>query len=211
MKEESETYAKKAKLADVSSSDGNEVMEVDSSTSVEHQQTNLLFLKFSSVTTLVPAFKCPTIINGQIVTLSSTEMLGKWSVLVFHASDFTELAAQDILAFSSCISEFETLNTTVWAISIDSEFTHLAFAQQLHSSSALSGKAKIPLLSDFSQKISRDYGVLVKDLGVAARAIFIIDPVQTLQATWMDHGNVPHNVDEVLRWLNLYNKDKMSS
>ena len=38
------------------------------------------------------------------------------------------------------------------------------------------GGLKYPLLSDFSRKISYDYGVLIKDAGIALRGLFIIDP-----------------------------------
>lgn len=42
----------------------------------------------------------------------------------------------------------------------------------------------IPLLSDLSKKISKDYGVLIEDgddEGVAFRGLFIIDPTGTLR------------------------------
>jgi peroxiredoxin (alkyl hydroperoxide reductase subunit C) len=35
---------------------------------------------------------------------------------------------------------------------------------------------KITLASDKSHKISRDYGVLIEDEGIALRGLFIIDP-----------------------------------
>lgn len=35
---------------------------------------------------------------------------------------------------------------------------------------------KLPLLADKSHKITRDYGVLLEDEGIALRGLFIIDP-----------------------------------
>ena len=35
---------------------------------------------------------------------------------------------------------------------------------------------KYPLLSDFSKRISKNYGVLIPDAGKALRGLFIIDP-----------------------------------
>ena len=46
------------------------------------------------------------------------------------------------------------------------------------------GAMNIPLLSDLSKKISKDYGVLIEDgddEGVAFRGLFIIDPTGTLR------------------------------
>jgi alkyl hydroperoxide reductase subunit AhpC len=41
---------------------------------------------------------------------------------------------------------------------------------------ARSSDIKLPLLSDKSHHISRDYGVLLEDEGVALRGLFLIDP-----------------------------------
>lgn len=38
------------------------------------------------------------------------------------------------------------------------------------------GKLQYPLLSDVTKNISRNYGVLLEDAGVALRGLFIIDP-----------------------------------
>ena len=37
-----------------------------------------------------------------------------------------------------------------------------------------------PLLSDFSRKISDNYGVLIPDAGIALRGLFIIDPTVSI-------------------------------
>jgi len=34
----------------------------------------------------------------------------------------------------------------------------------------------LPLITDRNMKISRDYGVLIEDEGIALRGLFIIDP-----------------------------------
>lgn len=38
------------------------------------------------------------------------------------------------------------------------------------------GGLNYPLLSDFHKNVSRDYGVLIEDAGIALRGLFIIDP-----------------------------------
>ena len=59
--------------------------------------------------------------------------------------------------------------------STDSHFSHLAWINMDRKKGGLGG-LKYPLLSDFSRKISYDYGVLIKDAGIALRVLFIIDP-----------------------------------
>ena len=43
---------------------------------------------------------------------------------------------------------------------------------------------KLPLLADRSMKISRDYGVLLEEEGIALRGLFIIDPKGTLRCVF---------------------------
>ncbi len=59
-------------------------------------------------------------------------------------------------------------------VSTDSHFSHLAWINTPRKQGGLGGLA-YPLLSDFSKKISDDYGVLLEDAGLALRGLFIID------------------------------------
>ncbi|MCA9020791.1 MAG: redoxin domain-containing protein, partial [Planctomycetaceae bacterium] len=63
------------------------------------------------------------------------------------------------------------------------------------------GGLKYPMLADGTHKLSRDYGVLKEDAGIALRGIFLIDPTGVCQ--WLAiHGlSVGRNVEEVLRVL----------
>ena len=48
----------------------------------------------------------------------------------------------------------------------------------------LGGSVKYPLLSDFSKRISKDYGVIIPDAGQALRGLFIIDPKVSMNFFW---------------------------
>jgi alkyl hydroperoxide reductase subunit AhpC len=48
------------------------------------------------------------------------------------------------------------------------KFTHLAWINTPRKEGGL-GKMNIPLISDITKQISRDYGVLIEDGGVALR------------------------------------------
>ena len=53
-------------------------------------------------------------------------------------------------------------------------------------------------------KISRDYGVLLEDQGVALRGLFIIDPQGTLRQITVNDLPVGRSVDETLRLVKAF-------
>jgi hypothetical protein len=73
------------------------------------------------------------------------------------------------------------------------------------------GGVHVPLISDCNQKLSRDYGVLIEDEGVAERALFIIDPKGKVRSMTINDADVGRSVDEAQRILDaLIFKDELS-
>ena len=60
---------------------------------------------------------------------------------------------------------------------------------------------KIPILSDLTKSIAKDYGVLIEEAGIALRGTFIIDPKGVLRQITVNDLPVGRNVDETLRLL----------
>uniref|UniRef100_F1LDA3 thioredoxin-dependent peroxiredoxin n=1 Tax=Ascaris suum TaxID=6253 RepID=F1LDA3_ASCSU len=58
---------------------------------------------------------------------------------------------------------------------------------------------KIPIISDNNHQISRDYGVLKEDDGIAYRGLFIIDPKGILRQITINDLPVGRSVTETLR------------
>lgn len=63
------------------------------------------------------------------------------------------------------------------------------------------GGVHVPLISDCNHKLSRDYGVLIEEDGVAERALFIIDPKGTIRSITINDADVGRSVDEAQRIL----------
>lgn len=63
------------------------------------------------------------------------------------------------------------------------------------------GGAHVPLMSDCNHKITKDYGVLIEDTGVAQRALFIIDPKGVVRCITVNDADVGRSVDEAQRVL----------
>ncbi len=65
----------------------------------------------------------------------------------------------------------------------------------------------MPLLSDVTKQISKDYGVLIDhgdDNGVSFRGTFIIDPKGVLRQYSVNDLPVGRNIDEVLRLVQAF-------
>jgi len=56
-----------------------------------------------------------------------------------------------------------------------------------------------PLLSDFTKQVSREYGVLLENLGAALRGTFLIGPDGLVRAYMVQDLTVGRNIDEILR------------
>ena len=85
----------------------------------------------------------------------------------------------EIIAFSDHIEKFKSIDCEVVGVSTDSHFSHLAWINLERKRGGLGG-LNYPLLSDFSRKISDNYGVLIPDAGIALRGLFIIDPTVSI-------------------------------
>ena len=96
--------------------------------------------------------------------------------------DFTFVCPTEILAFNDALAQFKELNTEVLAVSTDSEYSHFAWAHQPRKEGGLGPDLHLPLLADRNMQISRDYGVLIEEKGIALRGLFIIDPQGILRS-----------------------------
>ncbi|KAK4698561.1 hypothetical protein P7C70_g7712, partial [Phenoliferia sp. Uapishka_3] len=110
----------------------------------------------------------------------------------------------EILAFNEKLAEFASLNTEVLAVSCDSEYSHLAWANTKRDEGGLGPNLKLKLVADKSMKIARDYGVLLEDAGVALRGLFLIDPKGTLRQITINDLPVGRSVDETLRLIKAF-------
>jgi peroxiredoxin (alkyl hydroperoxide reductase subunit C) len=135
----------------------------------------------------------------QSVTLSNYKGK-KYVVLFFYPLDFTFVCPTEIIAFSDRYEEFKTLDTEVLGVSVDSEFSHLAWIQTDRKSGGL-GELAYPLVADIKKEISAAYTVLDPDAGIALRGLFIIDKEGVIQHATINNLAFGRSVDETLRVL----------
>jgi hypothetical protein len=88
---------------------------------------------------------------------------------------WTFVCPTEILAFSDRIEDFKKRNATVVFASTDSEYSLLAWTNTSKKEGGL-GQINIPLYADKNHSLSKDYGVLIEEEGIALRGLFLIDP-----------------------------------
>ena len=121
-----------------------------------------------------PDFNCEAVINKKIEKITLSSFKGKYKVIFFYPLDFTFVCPTELHAFQNRLSEFEKRNTQVIGASIDSVFSHMAWLNKPKAQGGIEG-VTFPLISDINKTMSRDYGVLDEEQGVAFRGLFLLD------------------------------------
>ena len=148
-----------------------------------------------------PDFTAKAYVNGGFQDIKLSDYKGKKKVvLFFYPLDFTFVCPTEINAFTDSIGEFSKRNTEVIGVSVDSHFTHQAWANTPREEGGIKG-INYPLVSDLAKNIAREYGVLIEGFGAALRGLFIIDKAGILMHSTINHLDLGRNVDEVLRLL----------
>jgi peroxiredoxin (alkyl hydroperoxide reductase subunit C) len=129
-----------------------------------------------------------------------SDLKGKYIVLFFYPLDFTFVCPTEIIEFNRKLAEFKKRNCEVVGVSVDSQFSHLAWKETPVEKGGI-GKVGYPLVADLTKQISRDYGVLTPDGGVAYRGTFLIDKDGVLKHMVINDLGLGRNIDEELRMV----------
>lgn len=133
-----------------------------------------------------------------------TDYAGKNLLLVFYPLNFTFVCPTEINELDKRSKEFKDLNTEILCCSVDSHHSHRAWSLVPRQDGGFGGDLGLDLLSDLTQKISTDYGVLT-DMGLSLRGTFLIGEDQTLKHMSVNDPSVGRNMDEYLRLVEAYN------
>jgi len=150
-----------------------------------------------------PDFTATAVFDQEFQEVRLSQYRGKYVVLFFYPLDFTFVCPTEITAFSDRYEEFSSKDTEVLGVSVDSEYSHLAWLQTDREAGGL-GDVAYPLVSDLNKTIARNYNVLDEEAGVAVRGLFIIDPDGVIMHATVNNLPVGRNVDETLRVLQAF-------
>src|ERR1700722_18420819 len=94
---------------------------------------------------------------------------GKNVVIIFYPLDWSPICTNEHACFVNDMKQFEKLDAQVLGLSVDSVWTHKAFAEKMGIS--------YPLLADFHPKgaVADKFGMYFPEKGITGRAIAIID------------------------------------
>lgn len=147
-----------------------------------------------------PDFKAQAVVGSEFKELKLSDYKGQYVYLFFWPLDFTFVCPTEIIAFSDRIEEFKKRGVQVIGVSIDSHFTHLAWKNTPRNEGGI-GDIQYPLVADLSKQISRDYGVLLENAGIALRGSFLIDKAGIVQHITINNLPLGRSVDEALRLI----------
>jgi len=152
------------------------------------------------VTKQAPDFTAQAVMaNDAFAELTLSSFQGRYVVLFFYPLDFTFVCPSEIIAFDRRLEEFKEKNCEVIGVSVDSQYTHLAWKSTPLREGGL-GNVRFPLVSDLKKEIARAYGVLHDD-AVALRGLFLIDREGIVRHQLVNDLPLGRSVDEALRVL----------
>ena len=121
----------------------------------------------------------------------------RYTLLFFYPLDFTFVCPTEIIAFSDRIKEFEQRDVQVIGVSVDSEYSHLAWKETPRNRGGL-GDIAYPLVADMKKQISAAYDVLAPD-GTAYRGLFLIDTKGIVRHALVNDHPLGRSIDEAVR------------
>ena len=104
-------------------------------------------------------------------------------VIVFYPLDWSPTCTKEHLCLVNGMKDFETLDAEVLGVSVDSAWSHKAYADKMG--------IKYSLLADFQPRgaMASRYGMFLADKGITGRAIVIVD--KEGKVAWFKNYDIP--------------------
>jgi len=149
----------------------------------------------SLVNTTVKPFKAQAFHNGKFVEVTDANLRGKWSAVVFYPADFTFVCPTELGDLADMYGEFQKIGLEIYAVSTDTHFTHKAW----HDASDTIKKIKYPMIGDPTGTITRNFGVMIEEEGLALRGTFLINPEGVIKAIEVNDLGIGRSAADLLR------------
>jgi peroxiredoxin len=125
-----------------------------------------------------------TLQNQDKKEVKLSDYVGKKNVvLVFYPLDWSPTCTNEHACFVNDMRSFDTLDAEVMGVSVDSVWSHKAYAEKMG--------IKYSLLADFHPRgaMSEKYGVYLADKGITGRSIVIINKAG--KVAWAKDYDIP--------------------
>jgi len=147
------------------------------------------------INTEILPFKATAFHNGKFVEVTNATLKGKWAVIFFYPADFTFVCPTELGDLADNYAEFQKMGVEIYSVSTDTHFTHKAW----HDASETIRKIRFPMIGDPTGAITRNFGVMIEDAGLAERGTFVIDPQGRIQIVEINAGGIGRDASELLR------------
>jgi peroxiredoxin (alkyl hydroperoxide reductase subunit C) len=138
--------------------------------------------------------------NNEITDITFSKVTkGKYAVVFFYPLDFTFVCPSELIAFNHRLEEFKKRNVEVLGVSIDSQFSHLAWKNTPVEKGGI-GQVGYTLVADIKHEICKAYDV-ESDGGVAFRGSFLIDRAGMVRHQVVNDLPLGRNIDEMIRMI----------
>ncbi|HRJ61279.1 MAG TPA: alkyl hydroperoxide reductase subunit C [Azospirillaceae bacterium] len=149
----------------------------------------------SLINTEVKPFKATAFKNGKFIEVTDADLKGKWSVVFFYPADFTFVCPTELEDLADNYGAFQQLGVEIYAVSTDTHFCHKAW----HDTSPAIGKIEYTMIGDPTGAITRNFDVMIEEVGLADRGTFVVDPAGKIQIVEINAGGVGRSATELLR------------
>ena len=133
--------------------------------------------------------------KGEFCKVEKGDVLGHWSVFFFYPADFTFVCPTELSDVQDYYEEFKETGCEIYSVSEDSHFVHKAWADATETIRRI----QYPMLADPAGVLAENFGVLVKELGQALRATFIVNPRGEIKAYEIHDMGIGRNASELFR------------
>jgi len=149
----------------------------------------------SLINTTVKPFSATAYHNGKFVPVTDATLKEQWSVVFFYPADFTFVCPTELGDLADHYTTFRSLGVEIYGVSTDTHFTHKAW----HDTSDTIAKVRYPLVGDPTGTITRNFGVMIEEEGLALRGTFVIDPAGRIKLCEIHDNGIGRDATELLR------------
>jgi len=149
----------------------------------------------SLINTEVKPFNATAFKAGNFIEVSDADLKGQWSVVFFYPADFTFVCPTELGDLEDHYPQLQQMGVEVYSVSTDTHFTHKAW----HDTSDTIGKINYPMIGDPTGQITRNFGVMIEEAGLAERGTFVIDPEGKIQIIEINAGGIGRDAGELVR------------
>jgi peroxiredoxin (alkyl hydroperoxide reductase subunit C) len=147
------------------------------------------------INTTIKPFTAEAYKDGKFLTVTEADVAGKWAIFFFYPADFTFVCPTELEDLADNYAEFQKLGVEIYSVSTDTHFSHKAW----HDTSPAIGKIAYTMVGDPTGTITRNFGVMIEEAGLADRGSFVIDPDGKIQIVEINAGGVGRSATELLR------------